>query len=182
MASMQQIGMANLNGGGIAYEDRSLATLRKNLENIAKTYNKEDYYFLLGENSESINFFIKNTGSAYLKDVKLIMQIPKYGDFIVAQTLPVKPGKNILNANFGYPAVENLDDFFEISENLGDVRQHLNTPAFKEPLRIFFSRRSAGLKLDLKLFFYAQNLDVPIEQTISIRVVQLKENNEVLSS
>ncbi len=169
--SMMRIAQYNLMGGGTSYEDRSISTLRKNLKNITKTYYDEDYYYLVEKNSEKINVFIKNTGTSYLKDVKLILKLPKHENLLLAEKLPKKPNNAYPVINSGYPFVEEFPEYYEISEDLGDLKQHLLVKAFNEPLRMFFSSKDENdFYLDIEAALFAANLDEPIRKNIRICV------------
>ncbi len=170
MGSMMRIASANLMGGGTSYEDRSLNTLRKNHKNVLNTYYANDYFCLLEENSEKIDLYIKNVGKSYLKDVKVILKIPKTDGIIVADELPRDPDVNFPIINSGYPLVEEFDDCYEISEDLGDIKQHLLTKVFAERVRIFFGPKSAGKIINIPISFYATNLSAPIETKLEIEV------------
>lgn len=169
--SMMRIAQFNLMGGGTSYEDRSITTLRKNLKNITKTYYDEDYYFLLEKKAEKINVFIKNVGTSYLKDVKLILKLPKHENLLLAEELPKKPNNKYPVINSGYPFVEEFTEHYEISENLGDLKQHLLVKAFSQPLRMFFSSKDVSdFCLDIEAELFAVNLDEPIRKNIRICV------------
>jgi len=167
--SMMRIAQFNLMGGGTSYEDRSITTLRKNLKNITATYYEEDYYFLLEENSEKINVFIKNAGTSYLKDVKLILKLPKHESLLLAEELPKDPNTKYEIINSGYPLIEEFAEYYEISENLGDLKQHLLVKAFTQPLRMFFSAKDTNdFCLDIEVELFAINLDEPIRKSIKM--------------
>lgn len=169
--SIMRIAQYNLMGGGTSYEDRSITTLRKNLKNITKTYYDEDYYYLVEKKSEKINVFIKNIGTSYLKDVKLILKLPKHENLLLAEELPKKPNNKYPIINSGYPFVEEFPGHYEISEDLGDLKQHLLVKAFHEPLRMFFSSKDENdFYLDIEAALFAANLDEPIKRNIRICV------------
>lgn len=169
-ASLMAITTANITGGGVGYEHRSLKTLRKNLEKVVGTYYEHDYYFLLEEHSEKLTIFIRNLGTAYLADVKAVLRIPKAAGLLVAKSLPRNPDETGPRLNFNYRHVEETEEFYEFSKDIGDVKQQLAMNLFGEPIRLCFRPKLSGQTIDLHLFFYAKNLAVPIEKFMKLTV------------
>jgi hypothetical protein len=162
MASMTISSMANITGGGVDYEHRSLATLRKNLENVARTYYDEDYYFLLEQNSEKLILYLNNKGGHNLQAVKVVMRIPVMDGLLVAKTLPKDPDKSPPYINLHYPNVEESEGYYELSKDLGDVQPQLTIKIFEEPLRLCILPKFSEATIPLQLHFYAKNLPMPV--------------------
>lgn len=167
-------------GAGTAYEDRSITSLRKILKNVSKTYFDEDYYYLLEKKSEKLNLFVKNMGNSYLKDVKLVMKIPKHDNMLLAQELPENPANKYPVINSGYPFVEEFQDHYEVSEDIGDLKQQLQVKVFTEPLRIRFGAKVGGdFELDIETESFAANLDEPITKKLKICVKGVESSDNI---
>jgi hypothetical protein len=166
MGDMTMNSMANINGGGVAYEHRSLATLRKNLKNVAKTYFDEDYYFLLEQNSEKLVLYIRNEGSKALQSVKIVLQIAKKDGLLIATSLPKDPNQRPPFINLHYPSVEENDAYFEIRKDLGDLQPKLTIKIFEEPLRLCILPKFSESTIPLTMSFFAKNLATPIEKQL----------------
>lgn len=169
-----------LGRSGTSYEERSISTLRENLKNVTKTYADEDGYYILEKQAEHINFYVKNIGTSYLKDAKLILRFPKNESYMLAEDLPKDPEDNMPVIRSGYPYVELVGDSYEVSEDLGDLKQHLNVKAFAEAIRIFLSvKHSPDYTIPIETQLFASNLDEPICSTLSIVVSDRSLPDEV---
>lgn len=101
--------------------------------------------------------------TSYLKVAKLVLRFPKNESYMLSENLPKNPQDNTPFLRSGCPYVEVVDEKYEVSEDLGDLKQHLNVKAFGEAIRIFFSvKHSSNYTIPIEAELFASNLDEPI--------------------
>lgn len=164
-----------------SYEDRSLTTLRKNLENVKKDYVKHDNHHLFEIEAFKFNFTILNKGDKYLEDTSIEVSISNK-DIMIADTIYTKPSSQspfstlqtliVNNEAMFYPSVTEGKNEYVIVENVGDLKHNIKQLAFKEPLRIVILPTAVANKISIKIKIFAKNLIKPIEEELIIKVIR----------
>ncbi|WP_271856234.1 hypothetical protein [Patiriisocius marinus] len=74
------------------YEKRNLETLKENLEQLDKTYEDDDEYFIYEESANKFNFKIFNHSEKYIEDASIELKIDKKNIFVCNKIIskPVK--------------------------------------------------------------------------------------------
>lgn len=166
--------------GRNSYENRSISTLKENLESVKETYSKDDLFYLFEENSIKINLTLVNNGSEYLEDSSIEVKINRNENFLIAPSVypkpvdsswPYRPQYNELSlSNIQYPKVSETDLEYTIFENIGNIKHNLPINVFKVPLRFVAGRDCFKKEVILKIKIFGKNLPKPIEDELKIIV------------
>lgn len=167
---------------GTRYEERSIETLKKNLENVEDIYAEEDWYYLFEEKGFKLNMEIYNNGNNYLEDATIEIKIPKIETLIIADQVHVIHQKNsnpLVSYSprvssfdeLNYPTVKEENGHYIVTEELGDIKHHIKMEAFKTPIRLVVGEAAIGADLKLQCKIFGKNLTAPIEKSLTIKVV-----------
>lgn len=167
------------------YDWKSIERLQRELENVKKEYLDHDLYKLYEKYSHRINIKIINKGMEYIEDASIEVKIMKLDGLGVADKVFEKP-KPILNPRFGIPEISNFSfnqyprvrftqDYILIENDIGDLRHQRETGAFVEDIRIVFNKILIGKMINLNCRLFGKNLANPIEDILSIRVIESKD-------
>ena len=164
---------------GTSYEDRSLETLRENLSNISETYLDHDLYYLYEEQSYKLNLDILNVGEVYLEDASIELMIPKINQVFVSDKVYDidKTPSNLLipytpsipsYETMHYPLVEEIDNYFIVKEDIGNLKHGIKQLAFKVAIRFFIGDVQANTELRLTCKIFGKNLRSTIYKELVI--------------
>jgi hypothetical protein len=168
--------------GGTPYKNRSIATLKNNLENIKETYLDDDLYYLFEEKSRKINFELINTGEEYLEDCSVEIKItkPEKG-LLIAEKIYEKPNRSssifaapIIKTKSwksqNYPKVIINDTDYMIQENIGNLRHLIPQEILKVPIRFYINETFVDNDIVFNVRIFGKNLKNPIEKSLLIKV------------
>ena len=168
--------------GGTSYENRSIKTLKENLENVRTTYAKNDLYYFFETISNKLNIKILNSSEEYLEDAYIEITISKKfilvakeifrkperqrSMFTQIQTpyVPEGPSWEILN----YPNVNETKNDYIITENIQDLRHQIEKEIFKVPLRVVPLPNIKKGTVLLKIRLHAKNLRKPLKRELRL--------------
>lgn len=175
---------AIITGGGTPYESRSIETLKKNLENIEKTYSKDDYYVFFEKNANKCNVSITNQGTKYIEDASIILKIPKLEGLFVLDQVYEKPNRgsttpNIDISSINYPQVTQNEDYYIINNSIGNIKHKLPKDAFDIDLRIFANDKLTVKSFKIYCELYAKNIKASINQELEIKTRKNTTYNNV---
>ena len=71
-----KLGAASGLGIKLELNNRDLTTLRGNLENVQKTFEEEDKYYLNEKTAQKLNIYLHNNSSEFLEDSSIEILIP----------------------------------------------------------------------------------------------------------
>jgi Putative DNA-binding domain len=172
---------ASISGRSLPYEQRTLATLREDLETVEKTYEEEDLYYLYEERAGKVNLLLSNHGEQYIEDCSVEIRIKRSFPFVVSSAIYRKPKYRsafmplVINSpsfeRTYYPKVTETADSYLIKNHLGDLRHNLTTPALKVPVRVTLPIDSAGQQMEVTLTLFGKNLPKPYIKTMLISIV-----------
>lgn len=165
---------------GSSYENRDLPTLRSNLENITKTYEEQDKYYIHEQTAHKLNIFLHNNSTEFLEDASIKILIPYSDKYIVRDSIfrePYSPTP-IINvaprvaswSELNYPSVEIKEGVYKIYEEIGNIKHKLPVEALKVPLRIVFFSYEDKLEIEIRVKVYAKNIKNPIHQKLIINL------------
>jgi len=164
---------------GTTYEERDLETLKRNLENVKNTYHDEDLFYLYEKQSYKLNLNIVNVGDIYLEDASIEVSIPRIKRISIAKKIysitksysnplipyaPRIPNYDELN----YPTIKEVDDYFIIAENIGNLKHNIKQLVFKVPIRLAVGAVVNGTEIILQCKIFGKNLKNSIERRIKI--------------
>tara|TARA_R110000868_G_scaffold29420_8_gene109463 strand:+ start:3886 stop:5073 length:1188 start_codon:yes stop_codon:yes gene_type:complete len=165
------------------FENRSLDTLRKNLENVRETYADHDNYEAFELHSEKINIEFLNKGKSYLEDCTIEIIIPSTDGMFLFDEFHSKPKRTItpLHPSYpitqtqswesmNYPKFKKIDSNYWIEIDMGNLKHNLITQAFQTPLRIMFLPLIEVKKIPIKIKIHAKNLTTPINKELIINI------------
>jgi|SRR6218665_3099031 len=166
--------------GSLSYEERDLATLRQNLENIKETYKNDDLYYYFEENAHKINFYIWNNNNEYIEDASIEITL-KTDNILVSQTIYPKPPKHdiipIISLNDGpswekinYPEITKTADVIKIFQSIGNIKHQIPQSSLKVPFRLVLSKPCKGNMIALNIKLYGKNLPQPITETLILKI------------
>ncbi|WP_430974673.1 AlbA family DNA-binding domain-containing protein [Sunxiuqinia rutila] len=167
---------------GTPYENRSISTLRENLENVKETYQADDMYYLFEEKSHKINITIINNGEEYIEDASIEIIIKRNDCFLIADSVYNKPDHRspIERINYAsimpswekshYPKVDETDDTYIISEHIGDIKHKIPQDVFNVPIRLIVGRNCIGNDFPVSIKVYGKNLKEPIKDELIFTV------------
>jgi len=168
--------------GGTPYKNRSISTLKKNLESVKETYEEDDLYYLFEENANKINLTITNNGDEYIEDSSIEIRISKNEKFLIANSVCRKPdnGSWLDNLNYTpvspswdemhYPKVTESEKDYLIFENIGDVKHKIPVAVFKVPIRFVAGQNCINDEIVLRVKVFGKNLPEPFEDELKIIV------------
>jgi hypothetical protein len=178
--------LSNLSfGRPLPYEKRTIEELEKNLLNVEEVYKEDDYYEFFEVHSHKINIHILNQGSSYIEDAFIEVTIEKVEGLIISSRIYEKPKDNsilsysIVNEPIKidyYPMVEQENSYYKVTQHLGDIKHHLPTTSFVEPLRVVLTEKTKGKKIQLNFKLFGKNLEEPIIEQLNINVESKFEN------
>lgn len=169
--------------GGTPYENRSIKTLERNLENVAETYREDDLHYLFEVKAHKFNFRILNDDTEYLEDASIELKIEKEGLYI-ADKIYSKPdnSNSIISLKYelnppswesmNYPEVTENETEYLILENLGDLKHQISENALKVDLRIAINPKLIKTEKIVKIKIFGKNLSKPIEDQLIIKVIE----------
>jgi len=166
--------------GGTPYSVRSDEELRKNLENIKKTYEEDDRYEMFEKHAFRINVHVHNGGTQYIDDATLELHIPKASGLWVADRAYPKPdhspfgmGSSVYLLNSlgrGYPHVTTKANTVIASSQHASIKHHRTTKAFSESLRLAASKELAGQTLRLEFLILGKNIVTPYRRELRLHI------------
>jgi hypothetical protein len=161
----------------IPYEERTLEELHEALAAAPKLYEDDDLYTLSDRCAEIVNFRIVNEGDEYLEDARFALLIATAEGVTVADRHYEKPiydwqGQRVnrFSPIGGYPTIKHGNNMVLVTNEVGNLRHKMATPAFSEGFRMCFREASAGTTLDLKWTIHGRNLRVPLSGSLKIVV------------
>lgn len=182
---IKSVGLASLiqpyRFGEVPYEERSIPDLEEALGRVKEDYLHEDAYTLYECHSSKVNLIVVNKAGTYIEDVLLKMTLPKEEGLDVADKVYSKPEKpDPLRLAIGipdsalfsdYPDVVRTHTQIVVSTEVGDVKHHIPTQAFVEPIRLLLAPRLAGSTIEVTVTLHAKNLPVPLERQLMIHAM-----------
>ena len=164
--------------GGTPYENRSISTLKENLENLSETYLEDDLYYLTNDLAQKINFTLINKSDEFLQNVTIEIFIKKCHGFIVCKKIYPKPisrniftlpvSRNLSYDELNYSKVNEEIKGYRIISEIGDLKHNLPQEALKVPLRMCFDSILKGKKIEINISLHARNLKKPIGYVLEI--------------
>ena len=162
----------------VPYEDRSIDELNNLLENIHKIYRDEDLHEFFEVHAQKIQIILSNTGTKYIEDCSIEMEIPKIEGLFIPDHIYSKPERNsfpaalysIAGSGFGYPDVEEECSKIKINTHLGDVKHHIPKELFGLPLRMALAKAAEGKTIEIKCKIFGKQIPKYIERTLFIKV------------
>lgn len=166
---------------GTSYKERDLETLRKNLKNVAKTYQDEDYYTIFEKHGYRLNLEIFNSGDNYLEDATIELRIPNHDRLLVADRihyldqprsnplLPSRP-RTISYEELNYPSVNEEKDNYIVTETIGNIKHNMKQMGFKVPIRLAIGKIEEDIEVKLLCKVFAKNLTSPFEKKLTISI------------
>lgn len=182
LPGLPDIDVASL--GGTPYERRSTKTLRQNLKNVKKTYEEDDLFYLLEEQSFKINFVLLNQGKVYLEDACVEIEVKASDGLTIASKIFRKPDTRSNLAkwnspvqqpdfdNLSYPEVKKVRDKFTIFESIGNLKHLIPSKVFKTPVRLVLTTNYPSDSLTFILKIFGKSLEKPIEKLVELTVVK----------
>lgn len=166
---------------GTSYEERDLETLRKNLKNVAKTYQDEDYYTIFEKHAFKLNLEIFNSGDTYLEDATVELIIPNLDKILVADRIhyvhrassnPLLPSRarTITYDELNYPLVKEDDQNYIVTETIGNIKHNIKQQGFKVPIRLAIGKIEHDTELKILCKIFGKNLTLPIEKELVISI------------
>jgi len=168
--------------GGTPYENRSVSTLKENLDSVKETYHEDDLHYLFEEKSNKINLSITNNGDEYLEDASIEIHIKKNEKFLIANSVYREPDNRswIGKLNYTpvgpswdemhYPKVTETEEDYVIFENIGDVKHKIPVDVFQVPIRFVAGQNCINEEIALNIKVFGKNLPRPIEDELMIVV------------
>lgn len=166
--------------GTTSYENRDISTLRQDLENVNKTYEEKDNYYINETTAHKINFFVHNNSSKFLEDASIEVTIPKSEKFQICKSIYVKPYEYspIASINpraatweeLNYPNIESKVDFYRISEEIGNIKHKLPIGGFQVPFRLIINKEFKDLEIEFTVKIFAKNIPSPVIKTLKINM------------
>jgi hypothetical protein len=169
---------------GTSYENRSISTLKNDLEKVKETYQEDDLHYLFETKSNLINLIIINNGDEYIEDASVEILIKKNGKFLIADSIYSKPDnrswiEKINYTSIGpswdkmhYPKVSETDESYVIFENIGDIKHKIPQDIFNVPVRFIAGPGCLNERILLKVNVFGKNLHKPIEDELTITVYE----------
>ncbi len=167
---------------GTSYENRSIDTLKENLENVKETYQEHDLYHLYEELAHKFNFILLNNGEEYLEDVSVEVRIPKKDIFIANeiypkprvhnQVLTVNRPSLVSIENTRYPLVIELENDYLITDSIGNLKHNIKKSGLEVPIRLAISPKIKASKIIAKIKIFGKNLKKPIEKELFINPIR----------
>jgi len=160
-------------GGSTSYEQRSISTLEKNLENVEETYQDHDYYEILENQSNKCNITIFNKGYNYIVDASIIVKIPKLKGLYIAEKIYKDPdNESIIKGSelslIHYPMVTIQDNFYVIESSIGNIKHQIRQNAFNLDLRVFADTELENKEFNIICELYAKNIKISIQKELMI--------------
>ena len=162
--------------GTTSYENRDISTLRQDLENINKTYEEKDNYYINETTAHKINFFIHNNSSKFLEDASIEVTIANSEKFLIRKSIYIKPYESNPLGIFSpraatweemnYPIVESKEDTYRIYEEIGNIKHKLPINGFQVPFRLVMTKEVKEIEINVKIF--AKNIPNPVTKTLKI--------------
>jgi hypothetical protein len=171
---------AAIKGTSVPYENRSIATLEKDLLNVEKTYERYDNYVILEKQSSKCNIIIFNKGNKYIEDASIIVKIPKIEGLFISERIYPNPDSNLEKvSNSIYPKVAKDNKYYIIKYSIGNIKHQINQEAFQTPLRILAIDKIAVESLKFQIELFAKNIKTSITKEITINFsMSTKGGNE----
>ena len=146
----------------------------------------DDKWVLYEKLAHKVNIVVYNYGTSHLQDVMLEVRIPKIDGIEVADRMYSEPLIDSVGRirqlstvpRPGYPDVSEYESQTVVQSSMGDVRHHVPTPSFKEPLRIAVMQPAEGQRLTLPCTLHAKNLRRTRNYTLTILVARQARDEE----
>lgn len=166
---------------GTTYEERSIETLKKNLEDVDDTYADQDFYYLFEEMGFKLNLDIYNDGINYLEDASIEVKICKIEKLLIADRVHFVHRENSSPYvsysprmssfdELNYPTVIENEDYYIIKEDIGNIKHNIKQRVFKTPIRLVIGKISSGTEILLDCRIFGKNLKKTIERELKIIV------------
>ena len=148
---------ARLYGSDEPYMSRSPEELILEMDQVGFKYAEQDKEFLFGAGAQTLQIQIRNHGSEPITDAKLVLLLPRDGEFLVTDRLPSRAGA-ASNVDIAYPVVRLQDNVTRITQKIGTIPIGKTMDVFAEPLRIFAGNALRGRKFGIRYALNGQNL------------------------
>jgi hypothetical protein len=158
---------------------RSIDELADDLSRLKVTYDTEDLYAKYEAHGAKLNFRLLNSGEEYLNDASITLSFQAIEGIEVAAKIHRKHSGIVLvnhldfqqfSKRSSYPDVSLTDGYYHITQYIGNIRHHILEEVVVNPIRLSISRGLAGRKINMLCKIFAENLTVPLEQTLDLEV------------
>lgn len=158
--------------GTRSLEEYTIEELEEKLLTLKDDYYEKDIYEVFQNHANKLNFVISNTAGVYIEDPTVEVTFPNKKDLFVLNNVK-KPDNKIINPTFsiGYPDIEILENKIIVTDKLDDIKHHIPTEAFIDPLRIIFKSGLNGKTIDMDIQLFAKNLEKPLEDKLQLKIV-----------
>lgn len=170
--------------GETPYEKRSTKTLKENLNSVKETYSEQDLYYLFEKRSHKINFKLIHTGSVYLEDASIEIELEKSEGLIVVEKIVNKPDSRswldklhrpFIPQNFeniDYPQITTTETKYKIFDSVGNIKHLIECYAFQTPVRLVLTEDYPINSLSFSIKMFGKTLEKPVTKIIELKVAK----------
>ncbi len=168
--------------GGTPYRNRSTKTLKKNLADVKDTYKEDDHYYLLETMAFKLNFELLNTGSSYLEDASIEVEIEEAEGLLISSKIVKKPdnrswpdkiNRPVIASGFDHihhPSVTKQNGNCTIFETIGNLKHLIPAMAFKTPVRFVLAKKYQPDHLVFKIKIFGKTFRKPLEKSLELKI------------
>ena len=157
------------------YQEQSLEELEESLNKVKDEFKSKDDYELFENRSYKLNFDVSNNTGSFLNDCEIQVKIPQFYGLIVLEEEYYGPygfaNMLISNAKSLYPNVQKDNDYFYVTERIGNLNHYRTSKAFEKKLRLIFGETLVGQTLEFEVSLYAKELPEPVIKRLSITII-----------
>ncbi|HSG63454.1 MAG TPA: hypothetical protein VLD39_00570, partial [Gammaproteobacteria bacterium] len=120
--------------------------------------------------AHKVNFLIENVGSSSFDRGTLVLDIPNVDGVEIPSRISPQPGCPIPRPE-DYPAVEVSARGVRVQASVVAVPAGAKVAAFREPLRMCFRERAAGVTVPIEFTVYGRSLRKPAAGVLRIEIM-----------
>ena len=164
---------ARLFGADDPYEDRSAATLIRDMSEIKSKRECHDQHFLFHVHASPVQIVIYNEGDEPVENATLALVMPNHASLHVATRLPSvwSDGQFVdrtEDENSAYPSVSIRNDSIHVSCHPGSIPAGSPVNAFELPLLVCAGSELAGRRIGIRYSLSGKNLRNPVTGTLRL--------------
>jgi len=158
------------------FSKKSVDELKDELRVVRKTFQLEDKFHKFEKTGHRLNFVVTNDSGEALEDARVTLRLQREHGFEIAPSM-LALGLNTTTRrreltevkSSRYPVVSTSGAFYEIREQVGEIRGHSRNVVFREPLRVALSDAAAGKSVSVYYELTGRGMGNPSTGSLLLR-------------
>ncbi|MBW4888905.1 ATP-binding protein [Mucilaginibacter sp. HMF5004] len=158
-----------------SYGSMAIPKLRQLFADAEMHFREEDRHYLYETRAVMLNLQVINRGDQYLEDALIEIRIPVTESLFISDHIWSRgmqySGLDAHLPKAKYPSVKEENNYFVITESIGNVRHNVPSPAFFTAIRMTPGESLSGISVMVTATVHGSNLSQAQSNTLEIKFV-----------